>query len=88
MRLPLDVTLALPELILAGSAMILLAWGAFAKKTGPVFVLAAVVGLAAAAFTAATGQEGRAFGGALIADNWAGFSKVAIFAASAVSIVL
>ena len=88
MSLSADAMLALPELILAGSAMALLVWGAFARKTGPVFVLAAVVALAAAAFAAATGQSGRAFGGALIADNWAGFSKVAIFAASAVSIVL
>jgi NADH-quinone oxidoreductase subunit N len=88
MSLSADAMLALPELILAGSAMLLLIWGAYAKATGPVFNLAAVVALGAAAYVAATGQAGVAFGGALIADNWAGFSKVAIFAASAVAIPL
>jgi NADH-quinone oxidoreductase subunit N len=83
-----DAMLALPELILAGSALALLIWGAFVKRTGPVFILAAVLALAVAAFVAATGPAGRAFNGALIADNWAGFSKVAIFAASAVAIPL
>ncbi|HEX3916815.1 MAG TPA: NADH-quinone oxidoreductase subunit NuoN [Caulobacteraceae bacterium] len=83
-----DAMLALPELILAGSALVLLVWGAFVKRTGPVYILAAVLALAVAAFVAATGPAGRAFNGALIADNWAGFSKVAIFAASAVAIPL
>jgi NADH-quinone oxidoreductase subunit N len=88
MNLSADAILALPELILAGSALVLLIWGAFQKKTGPVFTLAAVVALAAAAVAAATGPSGRAFGGALIADDWAAFAKVAIFAASAVTIPL
>jgi NADH-quinone oxidoreductase subunit N len=88
MELTRNALLALPELILTGAALILLVWGAFVKKTGPVFTLAAIVALAAAAFAAATGQGGRAFGGALIADDGAGFAKVAIFAASAVAILL
>jgi NADH-quinone oxidoreductase subunit N len=83
-----DAMLALPELILTGAALILLIWGAFARKTGPVFILAAMLALAAAAFAAATGQGGRAFGGALIADDGAGFAKVAIYGASAVAILL
>ncbi|HXQ15913.1 MAG TPA: NADH-quinone oxidoreductase subunit NuoN [Caulobacteraceae bacterium] len=88
MNLAHDFMLALPEAILAGAALILLIWGAFVKKTGPVFTLAAVLALAVAAFAAATGQGGRAFNGALIADDWAGFAKVAIFAASAIAVVL
>ncbi len=88
MNLSHDALLALPELILTGASLLLLVWGAYAKKTGPVFTLAAIVALAAAAFAAATGQGGRAFGGALIADDGAGFAKVAIFAASAVAILL
>jgi NADH-quinone oxidoreductase subunit N len=81
-----DALLALPELILAGSALVLLVWGAYARKTGPVFIHAAVLALFAAAIAAAIGPQGRAFGGALIEDNWAAFSKVAIFAASAIAI--
>src|SRR5580692_5251473 len=88
MHLAHDFMLALPEAILTGAALILLVWGAFVKKTGPVFTLAAILALAVAAFAAATGQGGRAFGGALIADDGAGFAKVAIFAASAVAILL
>jgi NADH-quinone oxidoreductase subunit N len=83
-----DAMLALPEIVLAGAAMLLLIWGAYAKRTGPAFNLAAVVALAIAAYAAATGPGGRAFGGALIADDWAGFSKVTIYAASAVAILL
>jgi NADH-quinone oxidoreductase subunit N len=88
MDLSKDAILALPELILAGASLLLLVWGAYAKRTGPAFILAAVAALAVAAYAAATGHVGRAFNGALIADDWAGFSKVAIFAASAVAIVL
>jgi len=88
MQLSSDAVLALPELILAGSALALLVWGAFAKRPGPVFIFAAVAALAAAAIAAAIGPAGVAFGGALIADDWAGFAKVAIFAASAVAILL
>ncbi|HEY3799590.1 MAG TPA: NADH-quinone oxidoreductase subunit NuoN [Caulobacteraceae bacterium] len=83
-----DARLALPELILAVSALLLLLWGAYQKKTGPAFTLAAVLALAAAAVAAAVGPVGQAFGGALIADQWAAFAKVAIFAASAVAIPL
>src|ERR1700678_3226185 len=81
-----DAMLALPELILAGSALALLVWGAYAKSTGPVFTHAAVLALIAAAVAAAIGPAGRAFGGALIADDWAGFAKVVIFLASALAI--
>jgi NADH-quinone oxidoreductase subunit N len=88
MELSRDALLALPELILAGASLVLLIWGAYARKTGPVFNFAAILALAVAAYAAATGQGGRAFGGALIADDGAGFAKVAIYAASAVAILL
>jgi len=83
-----DILLCGPELVLAAAAMILLVWGAFAGKGGLVFNLAAVAALAAAGYQAALGPQGVAFAGALIADNAAGFSKVAIYAASAVAILL
>ena len=86
MNLSLDAMLALPELILAGSALVLLVWGAYAKSTGPIFNHAAVLALIAAAVAASIGPAGHAFGEGLIADDWAGFCKVVIFLASAVAI--
>jgi NADH-quinone oxidoreductase subunit N len=83
-----DLGLALPELILACSAMLLLLWGAFRPKTGPVFTLAAMAALAAAAVAAANGPLGSGFAGGLVADQASVFSKVAIYAASAICIPL
>jgi NADH-quinone oxidoreductase subunit N len=83
-----DLGLALPELILAGSAMLLLLWGAFQPKAGAVFSLAAIAALAAAAVAAATGPLGRGFAGGLVADQASAFAKVAIYAASAVCVPL
>ncbi|HEY1752730.1 MAG TPA: NADH-quinone oxidoreductase subunit NuoN [Caulobacteraceae bacterium] len=86
MPLSFNASLAVPELILAGSAMALLIWGAYARRTGALFIHAAVLALLAAAVAAAVGPVGRAFGGGLIADDWASFAKVAIFLASAVAV--
>ena len=88
MSLPTDLALSLPELILAGASLGLLIWGAYQRKTGALFSLAAVLALAAAAVAAAVSPLGRAFDGALISDQWAAVAKVAIFAASAVAIPL
>jgi len=88
MNLSADIALALPEVILAGSALLLLVWGAFQGKTNAVFTVAAMAALAAAAVAAAVSPIGRAFNGALISDAGASFAKVAIFAASAVAIPL
>jgi NADH-quinone oxidoreductase subunit N len=86
MNLAFDYLLALPELILAGSALVLIVWGAYARRTGALFNHAAVLALIAAAVAAAIGPAGDAFGAGLVADDWAGFSKVVIFLASAVAI--
>jgi NADH-quinone oxidoreductase subunit N len=83
-----NLGLAMPELILAGSAMVLLVWGAFQPKTGMVFTLASIAALAAAAIAAATGPLGRGFSGGLVADEASTFAKVAIYVASAVCIPL
>ena len=88
MTLSGDIALALPQLILAGSALVLLIWGAYQGKTSALFTFAAVAALAAAAIAAAVAPVGRAFGGALISDEGAAFAQVAIFAASAVAIPL
>ena len=51
-------SLALPELILAGSALILLTWGAFRGRADAAFIVASVVALLAAAVASATGPLG------------------------------
>jgi len=80
--------LAVPELILAGSAMVLLVWGAFQPRAGVVFTIAAVAALILAAVAAAMSPFGRAFAGGLVTDAASTFAKVAIYAASAVAIPL
>jgi NADH-quinone oxidoreductase subunit N len=83
-----DLALAVPELILAGSALLLLVLGAFSPRaTGPLGV-AAVLALLAAAVAAVTGPTGVAFKGGLIADAASSFAQVAIYLASAVAIPL
>jgi NADH-quinone oxidoreductase subunit N len=83
-----DLGLAFPELILAGGALALLVWGAFAPRATTALAAAAVVALLGAAVAAATGPTGVAFSGGLIADPMAAFAKVAIYVASAVAIPL
>jgi NADH-quinone oxidoreductase subunit N len=80
--------LALPEAVLAASALGLLIWGAFARRAGHAFIGAAVVSLVVAAGVAAFGPQGRAFGGGLIVDPTAVFSKIVIYIASAAAIPL
>jgi NADH-quinone oxidoreductase subunit N len=83
-----DLALAVPQLILACGAMLLLVWGAFAQKTGPIFTLAAILVLAAAAVEAAVAPQGRGFSGGLVSDQASAFGQVAIYAASAICIPL
>jgi len=80
--------LAGPEAILAGSALALLIWGAFAGRAGVAFIAASVAALVAASAAAVFGPHGRAFDGGLIADQGAAFAKVAIYLASATAIPL
>src|SRR5437773_8968801 len=88
MGLSASAALALPELILAGSAMVLLIWGAFQGRANAAFTIAAVVALVGAGVAAAVGPLGRTFAGGLIADQAAVFTKVAIYACSAIAIPL
>src|SRR2546425_3748683 len=88
MGLSAGAVLALPELILAGSALVLLVWGAFQGRTSAAFTAAAVAALVAAGVAAAVGPLGRSFAGGLIADQAAVFTKVAIYACSAIAIPL
>jgi NADH-quinone oxidoreductase subunit N len=88
MTLFANVLIALPEVILAIAALVLLVLGAAAKKASPIFTAASVAALLMAAYAAATGHQGHAFNGGLVSDNAAAFAKVAMYISSAVAIVL
>lgn len=88
MNFSADLSLAFPQLILGVGALVLLVWGAFAPRATTAVAGAAVVALLGAAFAAATGPFGRAFGGSLIADQASAFAQVAIYVASAIAIPL
>ena len=81
--------IALPEIILALSALALLAFGAFAGDRATRFVSAgAGVALCAAAAAAALGPFGTAFSGGFVADGLSRYAKVLIYLVSAIAIVL
>jgi NADH-quinone oxidoreductase subunit N len=88
MTISADLAYAYPELILAVGALALLVIGAFAPRQTAVVGGASVLVLLAAAVVTATQPFGSAFGGGLVADAAAVFSKVAIYVASAVAIPL
>jgi NADH-quinone oxidoreductase subunit N len=80
---------ALPELFLAASALALLVLGAMSPKRGALWVsVLSGVALLVAAFLAAVGPHGTAFNGGLVADNATAFAKVAIYAMSAIGVLL
>ncbi|HEY9236132.1 MULTISPECIES: NADH-quinone oxidoreductase subunit NuoN [Phenylobacterium] len=83
-----DLALAAPEMILAIAALGLLVIGAFSPKATTTLMFASVAALAVAAWAAVVGPVGRGFAGGMISDSASTFTKVAIYAASAVSIVL
>jgi len=83
-----DLALALPELILAGSALLLLVVGAFAPRNVGLVGGASVLALVAAAVASAVGPKGVAFAGGFVADSASAYCQVAIYLASAVAIPL
>jgi NADH-quinone oxidoreductase subunit N len=87
--LPTLIRICLPELILAIGALILLVIGAFAgeRSTRAISALSGAL-LIAAAFAAALSPLNKVFNGAFVMDQTAVFSKVAIYIASAIAIVL
>ena len=85
----IDVSLILPELILAIGAMALLMFGVFAgERSAPAVNVAAVVVLFAAAVAVAFGGQGTTLGGAFVADHFARFMKIAALAGSGVAILM
>ena len=80
---------ALPELVLAVGAILLLVAGAFAGKKALGLVSGgSVILLAAAALLQGSAPHGSAFGGAFLSDAATTYSKIAIYLASAVAVFL
>jgi NADH-quinone oxidoreductase subunit N len=88
MNLTGALQISLPEAFLAASALLLLMIGAYRPKSSGAVALAAGFALAVAAVLAAVGPGGAAFGGSYIADSAAAYAKVAIYAFSAISVLL
>ena len=81
--------LAAPEILLSVAAMALLLVGAIGgPKASPAVAGLAGVSLLVAAYMAAVGPHGTAFAGGFVADNASAFSRAAIYAMSAVGVLL
>jgi NADH-quinone oxidoreductase subunit N len=80
---------ALPEVFLSASALVLLVLGAVTEKRGALVVaVGSGLALLIAAGLAAVSPPGVAFAGGLLSDPAAAFAKVAIYAMSAVGVLL
>jgi NADH-quinone oxidoreductase subunit N len=82
------ITPALPEVVLALGAMVLLMIGAYRRNSTQVVNLGSIMLLVAAALTVCWLPDGVAFGGSFVIDDFARFLKVLAFGASAVAIVM
>ena len=83
------IPMAASELTLAVGALVLLVAGAFmGERSTRLISIASCLLLVAAAAIAATGPLGVAFNGAYVADPLAAYSKVVIYLASAVVVIL
>jgi NADH-quinone oxidoreductase subunit N len=86
-----DFLLVLPEEILSVGAMILMlaaAWGG--DRAAPVLTWLAVLVIAVAGLflPGIANAGGSAFGGLFVADNFAAFSKILVFAGAAVAMLM
>jgi NADH-quinone oxidoreductase subunit N len=88
MNLAHALTLALPEIFLALSALALLLVGAMLRPSAVAVWVASGAALIVAAILAAIGPLGTAFAGGFVADQAAAFAKVAIYLATAVALFL
>jgi NADH-quinone oxidoreductase subunit N len=83
------ISIALPELFLVLSVLVLLVLGAVLAARGAVLVsVLSGVALLVAAVLAAVGPLGTAFNGGFVADQASAFAKVAIYAMSSVGVFL
>ncbi len=82
---------ALPELVLAGGAMLLLMLGAYrGERSGPVVALGAILLLIATIFVILwlPSDKTVTFGGSFILDDFARFLKILAFGGSAAAIMM
>ena len=83
------LSLAAPEILLSLAAMALLLVGAIGgQKASPAVAVLAGLSLLSAAILAASDPHGTAFAGGFVGDNLAAFSRTAIYAMSAVGVLL
>ncbi len=85
-----DFLLVLPEEILSVGALLLMLVAAWAgDKSGKLltWLAVAILAIAAAFLPGITNSGGTAFGGLFVADRFAAFSKIVIFAAAAISLL-
>ena len=83
------LSLAAPEILLSIAALVLLLVGAIGgPKASPAVALLSGLSLLVAAYLAAVGPHGVAFSGAFVSDAASGFSRAAIYAMSAVGVLL
>jgi len=86
-----DFLLILPEEIISIGALVLMMAAAWAgDRSAPILTWLAVLTLVAAAFflPGLSDSGGSAFGGLFVADRFAAFAKIVIFAAAAVSLLM
>ncbi len=89
MSLNANIALAMPEIALCVAAMVLLLVGAIGgPKTTSLVSLLGALALVGAAYLSATGPLGVAYAGGFISDSASAFSRTAIYAMSAISLVL
>jgi NADH-quinone oxidoreductase subunit N len=86
----MDYQAALPEILLACAAMVLLLFGAFrpGNPTSDVGKLAVFCLIVVGGFIAFMPTSGSAFGGLFIADGFAKFFKLLVLAGSALAIIM
>jgi len=85
-----SLQLSLPELILAGGALLLLMIGVFLGEKSTNFItILSVILLAVVGFVLVTGNaQGSAYGGAYMADPFALFTKVLVLIGAAVALIM
>jgi NADH-quinone oxidoreductase subunit N len=86
-----DFLLILPEVIICVAALALMLGAAWAgDRAAPVLTWLAVIALGVAAFflPGIQGAGGEAFGGLFVADGFAAFAKVIMFAGAAVALLM
>jgi NADH-quinone oxidoreductase subunit N len=90
MNLLESLSLALPELVLAGAGLLLLMVGVYKKgdATSLVGWLAVLVMLVSGGLVLTGTGEGTAFNGLFVIDGFATFTKVMVLAASALTLIL